>query len=161
MKRRLLAVALALFPFAAKANCLPPWQTLFACDIAGSSARAEFCEIADPESHKSLKSHYYTYVVGTKPAELYFEADGYYFSTKDTVSDHPTDLAMGVGLANKNYVYSFFVTEDKMLDGKIREAEIRVYKSLDAFSNDTKNNEQLRLQCKTSSIVANQDNIRP
>ncbi|MDS7594336.1 hypothetical protein [Agrobacterium tumefaciens] len=162
MNRRLLVVVvLALFPFTAKANCLPPWQTLFACDIARSSARAEFCEIADPESHKSLKSHYYTYVVGTKPAELYFEADGYYFSTKDTVVDHPTDLTMGVGLTNKNYVYSFFVTEDKKLDGKIREAEVRVYKSLDAFSNETRDNEQLRLQCDPGSIIANHENIRP
>ncbi|WP_035201269.1 hypothetical protein [Agrobacterium tumefaciens] len=161
MKRRLLAIVLVLFPLAAEANCLPPWQTLFACNIMSSSARAEFCEIADTESHKSLKSHYYTYVVGTKPAELYFEADGYYFSTKDTVAGHPTDLAMGVGLLNKNYVYSFFVTEDKKLDGKIRDAEIRVYKSIDAFSSDTKDNEQLRLQCDPRSIVANQENIRP
>jgi hypothetical protein len=82
-------------------------------------------------------------VVGTKPAELYFEADDYYFSTKDTVAGHATDVVMGVGLLNKNYVYSFFVTEDKKLDGKIRDAEIRVYESIDAFSSDTKDNEPL------------------
>jgi hypothetical protein len=161
MRRSLLMIFVALFPWTASANCMPPWQTLFACNIKGSEARAEFCEIADQESHKSLKSHYYTYVVGTKPAELYFEADGYYFSTKDTIAGHPSDLTMGVGLANKNYVYSFFVTEDKNDDGPVRDAEIRVYKSIDAFSNDTKNNEQLRLQCDPASVIANKDNIRP
>ncbi|WP_312950310.1 hypothetical protein [Agrobacterium sp.] len=161
MTRSLLTIFVALFPWTASANCMPPWQTLFACNIKGSEARAEFCEIADQESHKSLKSHYYTYVVGTKPAELYFEADGYYFSTKDTIAGHPSDLTMGVGLANKNYVYSFFVTEDKNDDGPVRDAEIRVYKSIDAFSNDTKNNEQLRLQCDPASVIANKDNIRP
>ncbi|WP_313615744.1 hypothetical protein [Agrobacterium sp.] len=161
MKRRLLTTFLALFPLTASANCIPPWQTLFACNIRGSEARAEFCEITDQESHKSLKSHYYTYAIGTKPAELYFEADGYYFSTKDTNPDHPTDLRMGVGLANKNYVYSFFVTEDKSSDGPVRDAEIRVYKSIDAFSNHTKDNEQARLQCEPGSVIANKDNIRP
>lgn len=161
MKRRLLTTFLALCPLPVMANCIPPWQTLFACNIRGSEARAEFCEIAEPASHKSLKSHYYTYVVGTKPAELYFEADGYYFSTKDTIAGHPSDLTMGVGLANGNYVYSFFVTEDKRHDGPIREAEIRVYRSVDAFSNDIRDNEQLRLQCDPGSIIANQANIRP
>lgn len=163
MKPFWLFALTALFPLSAAANCIPPWQTLFACNIPEKNARAEFCQISDGDStaRQGRKSAYYTYAVGSNVAELYFETDGYSFSTKDTEVDHPTDLTMGIGFTNKNYVYAFFVTEDKRLDGRIRDADIRVYTSENAFSSQERNTERLRLQCDPASIIANQDNIRP
>lgn len=156
-----LIILAAFFPLPAAANCMPPWQTLFACNIPERNARAEFCQIGDGAAHSGKKSAYYTYAVGPKPVELYFETDSYSFSTKDTDVDHPTDLTMGIGFVNKNYVYAFFVTEDKRLGGRIREANVRVYSSEASFSSEKKNTELQRLQCDPASILADQENIRP
>jgi hypothetical protein len=158
---RFAIVSLIILPRATYANCVPPWQTLFACDIPLTEGRAEFCELADPAAHKGKHAYYYSYSVSTEPAELHFETDDSYFSTKDTSADHPTDLTMGIGLVNTDYVYSFFVTEDKRLAGEIREASVRVYRSKEAFSSETLNNEVQRLQCKGDSIIANKADIRP
>ncbi|NPD13727.1 hypothetical protein HOY34_00750 [Xinfangfangia sp. D13-10-4-6] len=159
MKR--LAALLFLLPTAAAANCIPPWQVHFACDIPATNARAEFCRIADTAKHPGKKEAYYTYVVGDQPAELYFEASSVWFSVKDTNIDHPTDLTMAMGYPNGKWVYAFVVTEDKRLNGRIRDAEVRVYKSTDDFTSDQKDVEQLRLYCEPSSIIANQDMIAP
>lgn len=145
----------------ALANCIPPWQTQFACNIPERNARAEFCRIAEPGEHPGKKEAYYSYVVGTKPAELYFETDSTWFSTKDTNIDHPTDLTMALGYARGDYVYAFVVTEDKREDDGIRDAEVRVYSSTEAFTNEVKDNHVSRLYCDPASIVADVPSIRP
>lgn len=150
-----------LAPSSASANCIPPWQVLFACNIPQRDARAEFCLIPNTDAHPGKKQGYYTYVTGTKPAELYFEADGYYFSTKDTEVDHPTDLTMAVGFKRGDYVYSFTITEDERQPDGIRDGEVRVYSSLDAFTNDKKDTEVTKLYCDPASIIANRNEIRP
>ncbi|MBS9719178.1 hypothetical protein JYU29_00585 [Tianweitania sp. BSSL-BM11] len=167
MMRKMIVMLLAsalvvpLSTLEAAANCIPPWQTLFACNIPRQDARAEFCLIPDTDAHPGKKQGYYTYVVGTKPAELYFEADGYYFSTKDTLVDHPTDLTMAIGFKRGAYVYSFTITEDRQIDGRVRDGEVRVYSSLDAFTSSEKDTEVTRLYCDRASILADTDNIRP
>lgn len=78
------AALLCLLPLPAAANCIPPWQTHFACDIPERNARAEFCRIAAPSAHPDKNEGYYTYAVAAEPAELYFETDEIWFSTRDT-----------------------------------------------------------------------------
>ncbi|MCT7663164.1 hypothetical protein [Shinella kummerowiae] len=151
----------ALLSSPALANCVPPWQTQFACNIPERNARAEFCRIAAPVDHPSKKEAYYIYVVGTAPAELYFETDSLWFSTKDMLVDHPTDLTMAVGFARADYVYAFVVTEDKREHDGIRDGEVRVYESTDAFTNDVKGNQVNTLYCDPESIVADLPSIRP
>ena len=160
MKYVVLALTTFL-PLPAMANCIPPWQTQFACNIPDRDARVEFCRIADPKAHPDKKEAYYNYVTGTKPSELYFETDSTWFSTKDTNIDHPTDMTMALGYARGEYVYAFVVTEDKRLGGAIRDAEVRVYSSTEKFTNDAKDNESARLYCDSKSIIADQDSIAP
>jgi hypothetical protein len=38
---------------------------------------------------------------------------------------------------------------------------VRVYKTIDAFSNDKKDTEIMRLYCDSASILADRDSIRP
>jgi hypothetical protein len=68
---------------------------------------------------------------------------------------------MAVGYARGAYVYAFVITQDKRLDDRIREADIRVYNSTDAFTNAVKGNEVLRLSCDPASIIADLPSIRP
>ncbi len=158
---RALFVLATLLSSPAWANCVPPWQTQFACNVPERNARAEFCRIAEPKQHPDKKEAYYNYTVGTQPAELYFETDSTWFSTKDTEVDHPTDLTMAVGYARGQYVYAFVVTEDKREDDGIRDAEIRVYNSTETFTNDVKDNHVTKLYCDPLSIVADLPSIRP
>lgn len=158
----LAAATLALFTaLPAAANCTPPWQTLFACNIPERDARAEFCKIADTKAHPGMKEVYYNYVVGTKPSQLYFQAEGYIFSTKDTDVNHPTDLTMAIGFPNGKHVYAFSVTEDSRLAGGYRDAQVRVYSSIDAFTSSEKDTELIKLYCDSSSIIADRNEIRP
>jgi hypothetical protein len=161
MRRAWVVAGAVLLASPALANCVPPWQTQFACAIPERNARAEFCRIAEPAQHPGKKEAYYSYVVGTQPAELYFETDSTRFSTKETDVDHPTDLTMALGYARGDYVYAFVITQDKRLDDRIREADIRVYNSTDAFTNDVKGNEVIRLSCDPASIIADFPSIRP
>jgi hypothetical protein len=151
----------ALIPLPAAANCIPPWQTQFACNIPERNARAEFCHLADPKANPDKKEAYYTYAAGTEKAELYFETDSTWFSTKDTNINHPTDLTMALGYARGDYVYAFVVTQDKDDSSVIKSGEIRVYPSTDAFTNETKDTEIAKLYCEWSSILADSDSIRP
>ena len=160
MRYGILALT-AFIPLPAMANCIPPWQTQFACNIPERNARAEFCRIADPKAHPDKKEAYYNYVIGTKPSELYFETNSTWFSTKDTNINHPIDMTMAMGYARGDYVYAFVVTEDKRNADGIRDAEVRVYSSTDKFTNDTKDNETAKLYCDPASIIADQDSIRP
>ena len=156
-----LAALLFLVPVPAAANCIPPWQTHFSCSIPERDAQVEFCRIADTDAHPGKKEGYYTYVVGTEPAELYFETDLIGFSVKDTNIDHPTDLTMAMGYLRGDWVYAFVITQDSRLDDRVRDAEVRVYKSFDEFSNDDKDVEEVRLYCDSQSIIANQWLIGP
>ncbi len=150
-----------LLPVCAEANCIPPWRMQFACNIPERHARVEFCRLPEPGDHPGKKEAYYTYAVGAAAAELYFETDSTWFSTKDTEIDHPTDLTMAVGYAHGRYVYAFVVTEDKREADGIRQGEVRVYGSTDAFTNDTRDNELTRLACDPASILADRASIRP
>lgn len=161
MKVRLALLLAAGLSSPAMANCIPPWQTQFACAIPERNARAEFCRIPDPAQHPDKKEAYYTYAVGAAPAELYFETDSTWFSTKDTDIDHPTDLTMAIGYAHGAYIYAFSVTEDKREPDGIRDAEIRVYSSADAFTSEARNTEESRLYCDPASILADLPSIRP
>ncbi|WP_102960926.1 hypothetical protein [Mangrovicella endophytica] len=161
MKACGLIAVVMLAPLPAAANCVPPWQTQFACEIPARNARAEFCRIMEPTAHPGLKEAYYTYAIGAGPTELYFETDQTYFSTKDTDIDHPTDMTMAVGYARGTYVYAFVTTEDSRDPDRIRDAEVRVYSTIDAFTNEDKDTEVLRLYCDAASIRANRDSIRP
>ena len=143
------------------ANCIPPWQPQFACKIERSNSRAEFCRIADPKKYPGKKEAYYTYAEGTSVAELYFQTNSTWFSTKDTEVEHPTDLTSSIGYGRGSYVYAFVVTEATGRSDFVRRAEIRVYDSIDAFSNQTKDNEIVRLKCDAQSIVADLPSIRP
>ncbi|AXC49267.1 hypothetical protein DRW48_05830 [Paracoccus suum] len=140
---------------AAQANCAPPYATLFACDIPERNARVEFCEIRDDRPHPGRGDHSYNYSVGAAPAELYFEADGYYFSTKYMDSGD----TVGVGLKHGNYVYAFYVT-GKYLE-RVDSAQIQVFDSVDAFQSDAKEVEVERRYCAPGSIILNWDTIAP
>ena len=156
-----LALAMLLCPALASANCLPPWQTHFACDLPERNARAEFCRIANPDQHPGLREHSYSFVRGTAPAELYFQTDSYLFSTKDMDADHPTFFRVGVGYARGNTVYAFFVNQRHSDQRIVGEAEVRVYESIDAFSSLTRHTEQLSLRCAPGSVVADTAAIAP
>lgn len=150
-----------LLPLPAAANCIPPWETHFACDIPARDARAEFCRIADTEAHPGLKEGYYSYVTGTAPAELYFQTEEIWFSTKDYILDHPTDTTTAMGYRRGDYIYAFFLTEDTREADGIRDADVRVYTSPDDFSSSTPDTEILRLHCAPSTIRANLGLIAP
>jgi hypothetical protein len=156
-----IALAMALFPTLAAANCLPPWQTHFACDLPERNARAEFCRIAKPQQHPGVPEHYYSFVRGTQPAELYFQTDSYWFTTKDVDVNHPSSFRVGVGYARGNTVYAFFVNQRHSDQRIVGDAEVRVYESTDAFSSSTRDNEQLRLRCAPGSVVADTAAIAP
>lgn len=157
-----LGLILAMFlPLPGMANCIPPWQVQFACHIPARDARAEFCRLADPADHPGLKEAYYSYAAGTNPAELYFQTDSIWFSTKDTDIDHPFDLTMALGYARGDYIYAFVVTEDSRAPGGIREAEVRVYGSAESFTSETRHTELVRLHCDPATILADRDSIRP
>lgn len=143
------------------ANRLPPYQTLFACQIPERNARAEFCRLPDPGKHPKLKEGHYSYAVGARPAELHFETNSIWFSTKDTDVDDPLGLTTAMGFALRSYVYAFVVTEDRADSDRILAADVRVYSSTDAFTNDTKGNEIARLACEPSTIIADTASIRP
>lgn len=66
---------------------------------------------------------------------------------------------MAIGYARGNYVYAFVVSEEKQRGGRIRDAEVRVYPSVDACTNDVMGTAIDRLSCDPSSILA--DSIRP
>ncbi|WP_338661256.1 hypothetical protein VQH23_13515 [Pararoseomonas sp. SCSIO 73927] len=157
----LAALAIALMPTMALANCLPPWQTQFACNIPERNARVEFCRIADARLRAGRAEVYYTFVTGTQPAELYFEADHYIFSTKQMGADRPSEITSGIGYPRGNYVYSFFITDDRRRPGNVRGAEVRAYSSIEAFTNSKRGNEIVRLRCDPSSIVADMGSIAP
>jgi hypothetical protein len=88
MKIWLATVMVVLAPLPATANCIPPWQTQFACNIPDRNARAEFCRIDDTKANPGKKEAYYSYATGSGPTELYFETDNTLFSTKDTDINH-------------------------------------------------------------------------
>lgn len=161
MTLRPCALLLALLPLPASANCIPPWQLHFACEIPERDASVEFCRIADTAKHPGLKEGYYSYVTGTGPADLYFQTDEIWFSTKDTNINHPTDLTMAMGYKHGPWVYGFTITQDSRIGDRIRDAEVRVYRSTDDFSSDVKDVEATRLYCDPDSIRANQDLIAP
>lgn len=161
MKICLATVMVVFASLPATANCIPPWQTQFACNIPDRNARAEFCRIDDTKANPGKKEAYYSYATGSGPTELYFETDNTLFSTKDTDINHPTDMTMAIGYARGDYVYAFVVTEDNRIPDRIRDAEVRVYKTIDAFSNDKKDTEIMRLYCASASILADRDSIRP
>lgn len=156
-----VAALLMILPFPAAANCIPPWQTHFACNIPEKNARAEFCRIADTSSNPGKHEVYYTYAVGTEPAELYFESDTIRFSTKDFILEHQYDTDSGMGYVYGKMVYSFFVTQDERLNNRVREAEVRVYRSIDDFTSRDRDLEVARLYCDPNSIEANTDLIGP
>ncbi|RKK01241.1 hypothetical protein EBE87_27670 [Pseudoroseomonas wenyumeiae] len=156
-----VALTIAMIPTLSMANCIPPWQTQFACDIPERNARVEFCRIAEPRLHPGRAELYYTFVTGTRPAELYFEAESYIFSTKEMDADRPSEITSGIGYPRGNYVYAFFITEDRRRPGNVRDAEVRAYSSVDAFSNSKRSNDIIKLRCERSSIVADFDSIRP
>ena len=156
-----LAFAMLLCPALASANCLPPWQTHFACDLPERNARAEFCRIAEPARHPGQPEHYYSFVRGTQPAELYFQTDSYRFTTKDMDPDHPHHFRVGVGYARGNTVYAFFVNQRRSDQRIVGDAEVRVYESTEAFSSLTRHNEQLSLRCAPGSVVADTAAIAP
>ena len=161
MKRSLAALLTLLLPMAASANCISPWVTHFACEIEGKNSRAEFCRLRDTKQYPDKKEGYYTYADASGKTKLYFETDSIWFSTKDTNVDHPRDLAMAMGYKLKNYIYSFTVITDKDNTNIIRDAEVRVYKSTDDFTDTSHGKELNRLYCKPSSIIAEPDLIAP
>lgn len=157
----LIALSVTSLSSPVLANCLPPYQTQFACQIPERNARAEFCRLSDPAKHPKLKEGYYSYAVGAGPAELHFETNSIWFSTKDTDVDDPLGLTMAVGFALRSHVYAFVVIEDRADPDRIRAADVRVYSSIDAFTNDTKGTEIARLACEPSTIIADTASIRP
>lgn len=144
-----------------RANFLPPWQTAFACQILERGAWAEFCRLADPKAHPGFKEAYYSYAVGTRPAEFYFETDDIHFSTKDTEIDHPTDVAMAIDYVRGTYVYAYAVVQDVRTSTGVRDAEVRVYSSIDDFSNDVKDTQIDRLYCDSATILVDEEDLRP
>ncbi|WP_338665920.1 hypothetical protein VQH23_12215 [Pararoseomonas sp. SCSIO 73927] len=155
------ALAMTMLPSLAMANCIPPWQTQFACNIPERNARVEFCRIAEPQRHPRRQEVYYTFVTGIGPAELHFEADGYIFSTKEVDTTRPSEITSGIGYPRGEYVYAFFVTEHSSRPGSVSNAEVRVYNSIDAFTNSKRDNEIARFRCQPSSVIADVANIRP
>lgn len=145
-----MAAFAAQLPLPALGNCIPPWKTFFACNIAGTNARAEFCKIDDKANHPARKEGYYTFARGAKPAELHFETDAIVESFKENEFS-PTKAISAFGYVRGAYVYSFFATEDRR--GGFPHAEIRVYKSLETFMSKAKNNETERLVCDPTTIV--------
>ena len=89
----------ALIPLPAAANCIPPWQTQFACNIPERNVRVEFCHLADPKANPDKKEANYTYAAGTEKTEINFENESTRKSTKETNINHSTELHMALGNA--------------------------------------------------------------
>lgn len=160
--RFILALLAASLPFeAARANCPPPYSTLFACDIPERGARVEFCEVVrDEDVHAAgMPQFTYNYTVGTGPAELFFDANGYYFSTKYYDDDTPGRDTTGIGLKHGTYVYAVFISGEYLR--RADKAQIHVYKSVDDFQSSAREIDIERRYCAPGSILVNWENIRP
>lgn len=141
---------------AAGANCPPPYATVFSCEIPERDARVEFCEL--PGVTDDPARFTYNYTVGTAPAELFFEADGYYFSTKYYDAPGMAET-VGWGLKYGPMIYSVFIYGEYL--GKPEGAQIHVYDSVDAFGSEERENESERRYCDPASIRVNWDSIAP
>lgn len=138
----------------AQANCAPPFMTIFACDIMGRDARVEFC--ADNSPHGGQR-YSYNFTSGLGPAELYFEADGHYGSTKYMADGVPFNT-LGSGLMNGKTVYAFFATGYQTQN--IESAQIHVYRSLEDFQSRPESDIQ-RLYCQPETVRIDWDNTGP
>ena len=138
-------------PALAMANCIPPWQTLFACVIAGTDARAEFCQISEPEEHLTLSEGYYSFARGSAMAELYFETDELLASDKGAVETRMSHFNPAIGFVRGGYAYAFFPNGTG--DPGVEPVEIRVYDTVEKFMNDEPGNEIQRLVCDPASVV--------
>lgn len=149
-------VILTLAESQAQANCPPPFTTMFACDIMGRQARVEFC--ADTATADTGVARYsYNFTSGLGPAELYFETDGYYGSSKYMVDGIPHNT-LGSGLMNGDTVYSFFVTGYETRD--VESAQIHVYNSLADFQENPESDIQ-RLYCVPGTVLIDWDGTGP
>lgn len=138
-------------PMLAMANCIPPWQTLFACEIEGSEARAEFCQISEPQKHPTQSEGYYTFAHGPEMAELYFETNEVVASNKDAAHRQVSHFNPAIGFVRGGYVYAFFA--NGISDPGVEPVEIRVYDAVEKFMNDEPGNELERLVCDPASVV--------
>lgn len=160
MRAAAALLALGLSTGAGWANCPPPYSTLFACDIPERDARVELCELLGDDNRDAEARFSYNYTVGNGPAELFFTADGYYFSTKYMDPDGPeANQTVGFGLARGTFVYGVFITGEYL--GQPTSAQIQVFDKIDDFSSDDREVDLERRYCEPSSIRVNWDNIAP
>ncbi len=129
------------------ANCAAPFATMFACDIMGRDARVEFCQdVSDADAAKWRYS--YNFTSGLGPADLSFQATGYYGSTKYMADDAPFNTS-GSGLVNGDHVYAFFATGYETQN--LESAQIHVYRSLEDFQSRPESDIQ-RLYCRPDTV---------
>lgn len=153
----LLVLLVSFGGSAAMANCVPPYSTMFACDLMDDGGRVEFCERI-PDGGGFPDRFSYNFVRAHFRSELYFEAEDNYGSAKYYRTDDRPIQTVGTGLLHGEYVYSVFLT------GPMNEhpdvAQIHVYKTLKDFQ-DNKESDIERLYCDESSIIINWDHFGP
>lgn len=137
---------------------------MFACDIPERDARVELCQImTDEEAEAAGKKQFtYNYTVGNGPAELYFEDDGFWFSTKYMDAGGDPELkrtTVGVGLRNTPYIYAVFISGEYL--GTATGAQVHVYKNEDDFTSDKREIEIERRYCDPATIRVDWSNIAP
>lgn len=142
----------------ALANCTPPYQTLFYCDIRDSDARVEFC-MEQPDGDGVSRTHSYNFARGVQPSELYFESDDnrldlrFYETSRDDAQN-----TMGVSLHRGDHFYSFYVTG--LYGATIRAAQIHVSDAA-AYESGKLESEKLRLYCDPDSVLIDWDAMYP
>lgn len=116
----------------AMAICVPPYKTMFACDIYKSERRVEICQ-ETPAEEGGVPDHYsYNFASGAEMSELYFVTDDVRFSTKFYDPDRQDgENTLGVGLVRRNYIYTFYITG--LYESHVKAAQIHVFDSLTAY----------------------------
>ena len=154
------------------ANCVPPMQTLFACDLENSGGRVEFChEIVSEETPTSSSvpgdRQSYSFVRGIAPTELYFTPTTSMFRTLDTNSvdrkiyGPRASSFLTIGYQNVDYVYAVLLAVDEEYYNGNYGAEVRVFKNSDDFYKLETNTEVARLFCDAGSVIVDQGEFRP
>ncbi|MDZ4311089.1 MAG: hypothetical protein U1A24_11105 [Cypionkella sp.] len=152
------ALAFCGSSFAAWANCVPPYATLFACDILDSDQRVEFCQ-SEPDANGIPDRYSYNFAAGAAMSELYFISDDNRFSTKYYRGGDASRETVGFGLPHEGYVYAFYITG--VFGSSIQAAQLHVFDSLKAFESDKGEQEMLRLYCAPESVLVDWTFIGP
>ena len=148
MHKFLATAGLSLLASPALAICSPPYQAVFACDIAGSERRVEVCGVPSEADANYMMAITFFSAVGKQPPDVFFKTAE---AIESTYKYWETRRFNGVAYGDGGRLYAIYAS-GSFETGALYQGMVEIFDSQEAFDSPEPDQQTVRWECADGTL---------